>query len=168
MDGLIYARPPSVQKHARTRARIHAHTYACTDIKERERERGGSWRKRERTKRFCVALYCRRRGRRQPIEIFGGWRLFVHRYVVTFLFARPLYMAAHTYGYASIYPGRAIKIPTRADTSGIIRSSKQDCPDDFVPRPSTFVPAPFVGQHPSCRVAPYRAAAASVARPFAG
>ena len=71
--------------------------------------------------------------------VFGDWKLFVHRYVVTFLFIRPLYMAAHTYGYAFIYPGQAIKIPARADTSGIIRSSKQDCPDD----------SDFHGPHPS-------------------
>lgn len=76
--------------------------------------------------------------------VFGGWRLFVHRCVVTFLFARPLYMAAHTYGYSSIYPDRAIKIPARADTSGIIRSSKQDCPDD-----SDFRDPPPSFLHPS-------------------
>lgn len=76
--------------------------------------------------------------------VFGGWRLFVHCYVVTFLFARPLYMATHTYGYeyASIYPDQAIKIP--ADTSGIIRSSKQDCPDD-----SDFRSFPPSFLHPS-------------------
>lgn len=51
------------------------------------------------------------------------------------------------YGYASICPGRAIKIPARADTSGIIRSSKQDCPDDSDFRgPPPFDSAPFVGQ----------------------
>lgn len=49
------------------------------------------------------------------------------------------------YGYASTCPGWAIKIPARADTSGIIRSSKQDCPDDSDFRgPPPFVSAPFV------------------------
>lgn len=67
--------------------------------------------------------------------------------VVTFLFARPLYMAAHsTYGYASIYPDQAIKIPARADTSGIIRSSKQDCPDYYYCSVSLL--PPFAGQQP--------------------
>lgn len=82
--------------------------------------------------------------------VFGGWRLFVHRYVVTFLFARPLYMAAHTYGYASIYPERTIKIPARADTSGIIRSSKQDCSDDSDfrdPPPSFLLPSSVSPSH---------------------
>lgn len=54
-------------------------------------------------------------------------------------------MATHMYGYASICPGWTIKIPARADTSGIIRSSKQDCPDDSDFRgPPPFVSAPFV------------------------
>lgn len=131
MEGLIYARSPSP---ASAHVRAHAH-----------KRRYGKEKARGRTKHFFVVLYCRRRGRRRPIGGFrGGWRLFVHRCVVTFLFARPLYMAAHTYGYASIYPDWAIKIPTRADTSGIIRSSKQDCPDD-----SDFRGPPPSFLHPS-------------------
>ena len=127
MEGLIYVRSPSLgNAHVRTHAYIHAR------IQQREREKED--------KTFLRRIILSKAwGVAGLSAVFGGWKLFVHRYVVTFLFVRPLYMAAHTYGYASIYPGQAIKIPARADTSGIIRSSKQDCPDD----------SDFHGPHPS-------------------
>lgn len=133
---MIYARSPSLRN-----APVRTLTHIRADTTKRKREREGG-------ENISASHYIVEGvGVAGLSAVFGGWRLFVHRYVVTFLFARPLYMAAHTYGYASIYPGRVIKIPARADTSGIIRSSKQDCPDDSDFRgPSTFVSAPFVGQ----------------------
>lgn len=86
--------------------------------------------------------------------VFRSCRLFVHRRVLTFLFARPLYMAAHTYGYAFIYPDWAHKNTSRY-VSGIIRSSKQDCSDGTV----AFVSAPF-----ACRSAALRARPSSRSR----
>lgn len=131
MEDLIYARLPSLgSAHVRT----HAYTHRYTTKRKGEGGQNIS------ASHYIVEGV----GVAGLSAVFGGWRLFVHRYVVTFLFARPLYMAAHTYGYASIYPGRAIKIPARADTSGIIRSSKQDCPDD-----SDFRGPPPSFLHPS-------------------
>lgn len=124
--------------HPRSETRPYALTHIRADTTKRKREREGG-------ENISASHYIVEGvGVAGLSAVFGGWRLFVHRYVVTFLFARPLYMAAHTYGYASIYPGRVIKIPARADTSGIIRSSKQDCPDD-----SDFRGPPPSFLHPS-------------------
>lgn len=108
--------------HSHSETRTYALMHIRTDTTKRKRER----RQNISASHYIVEGV----GVAGLSAVFGGWRLFVHRYIVTILFARPLYMAAHTYGYASIYLDQAIKIPARADTSGIIRSSKQDCSDD--------------------------------------
>lgn len=127
--------------HSQSEMRTNALTHIRTDMTKSKREEGQNI--------FAPHYIVEGVGIAGLSAVFGGCRLFVHCYVVTFLFARPLYMATHTYGYeyASIYPDQAIKIPARADTSGIIRSSKQDCPydSDFRSFPPSFS-APFVGQ----------------------
>jgi len=133
---------PLAQKRARTRSRIYR-----TRRYERETERA---------KCFCVALYRRRRGRRLPIGGFRGLEA-ICPLLRCYLFICPPVIYCITYVWIRvIYPNRAIKIPARADTSGIIRSSKQDCPDDSdfsdpppsFPHPSSTSPllAPFLGR----------------------